>query len=231
MCRWAVSRGVIERSPCDGVAAPSAEKPRDRVLSLEELRLVWRAAEKLGYPYGPITQLLILTGARKSEIGGITWDEIDFEKRLWALPAARSKNKRAHVLPLSPQVVAILQSLPRFAGSKMVFSPSGKIPDSFAYAKIRLDAAIAAENGEQLPAWIFHDFRRSVASGLAALGVTLHVIEKCLNHVSGSFAGVTGIYQRHSFANEMRAAMDAWARRIEALVSGGNVVEFAAARG
>jgi integrase len=231
MCRWALSRGIIEHSPCEGIQAPSTEKPRDRVLSLEELRLVWRAAEKLGYPYGPITQLLILTGARRSEIGRITWDEIDFEKRLWTLPAERSKNKRAHVLPLSPQVVAILQSLPRFAGSKMVFSPSGKIPDSFAYAKIRLDAAIAAENGEQLPAWIFHDFRRCVASGIAALGVNLPTIERALNHVSGSFGGVTGIYQRHSFADEVRDAMERWGRRIEALVSGapaGNVVELGA---
>jgi integrase len=233
MCRWALSRGIIEHSPCEGIQAPSTEKPRDRVLSLEELRLVWRAAEKLGYPYGPITQLLILTGARRSEIGRITWDEIDFEKRLWTLPAERSKNKRAHVLPLSPQVVAILQSLPRFAGSKMVFSPSGKIPDSFAYAKFRLDAAIAAERtASRCRRGLFTMFADPSHQDLRRWGSICPVIERGLNHVSGSFSGIVSVYQRHSFADEMHAAMDLWGRRIEALVSGetGQIIELSSAR-
>jgi integrase len=110
--------------------------------------------------------------------------------------------------------------------------PAGKMLDSFSYAKSRLDAAIAAENGGPIPSWTIHDIRRSVTTGLAGLSVNLPVIEKILNHTSGSFAGVVGIYQRHSFADEMRAAMDLWSRRIEALVSGetGKVVEFSSAR-
>lgn len=102
MCRWAVSRGIIERSPCEGIDPPSVEKSRDRVLDMNELRLVWRAADNLGFPFGPIVKLLALTGQRRSEVGGMEWREIDLEKSIWTIPAERSKNKRQHALPLSP---------------------------------------------------------------------------------------------------------------------------------
>jgi integrase len=229
MCRWAVSRGIIERSPGEGIEAPSTEKPRDRVLSLDELRLVWCAADRLGFPFGPITKLLVLTGARRSEVGGMTWDEVDLEQRWWVIPAERSKNRRAHTVPLSPQAVEIIKSLPRFSGSKFVFSPWDTAPSGFSKAKQRLDTLISGANGAPIPDWILHDIRRSVATGLAGLGVNLPVIERCLNHVSGSFGGIVGVYQRHSFAEEMRDAMDRWGRRVESLVNGetGNVIELA----
>lgn len=229
MCRWAVSRGIVERSPCEGIEAPSVEKPRDRVLSLDELRLVWCAADRLGFPFGPITKLLILTSQRRSEVGGMEWNELDLEKRLWTIPAARSKNRRQHTVPLSPQAIEIIESLPRF-GSKFVFSPLDTAPSGFSKAKQRLDRHISGANGTPIPDWILHDIRRSVAMGLARLGVNLPVIERCLNHVSGSFRGIVSIYQKHSFADEMRAAMDAWGRKIESLVNSnaGNVIELAA---
>jgi integrase len=230
MCRWAVSRGIIERSPCEGIQAPSQEKPRDRVLSLEELRLVWRAADALGFPFGPIVKLLILTGQRRSEVGGMEWGEIDLEKRTWTIPALRSKNRRVHTIPLSPQVIAIISALPWFANSRFAFSSGVSAPSGFSKAKARTDALIAQDIGKPIPPWILHDLRRSVASGLAALGVNLPVIERCLNHVSGSFGGIVGIYQRHSFADEMRSAFESWGRRIEALITGktGQVIELAA---
>jgi integrase len=232
MCKWAVSRGIIDRNPCDGIDPPSAEKSRDRILDSDETRLVWRAAGDLGFPFGPIVRLLILTGQRRSEVGGMEWRELDFENGLWSIPASRSKNKRQHILPLSLQAVEIIKALPRFSGSRFVFSPGETAPSGFSRAKTRLDALIAKLNGgETIASWILHDLRRSTASGLAALGINLPVIERCLNHVSGSFAGIVGVYQRHNFADEMRAAMERWGRHIEALASGGgNIVELASAR-
>jgi integrase len=233
MCRWAVSRGIVSASPCDGIDRPSAEKSRDRVLETDELRFMWHAADNLGFPFGPIIKLLILTGQRRSEVGGMEWRELDFDRATWTIPAARSKNRRAHVLPLSPQAVEVIKSLPRFSGSKFVFSPGKTAPSGFSRAKTRADRIIAKANGEPIQPWILHDIRRSVASGMAALGVNLPVIERCLNHVSGSFSGIVGVYQRFDFADEMRAAMERWGRHVEAMASqepGGNVVELAAAR-
>jgi integrase len=222
MFRWAVSRGLLDRSPCDGIDPPSAEKSRDRVLDTEELNLVWRAAGDLGFPFGPIVRLLVLTGQRRSEVGALEWRELDLDRAIWTIPASRSKNRRQHVVPLSPEAVEIIKALPRFSVSKFVFSPGKTAPSGYSRAKTRLDARITALNGsESLAPWIFHDIRRSVASGLAGLGVNLPVIERVLNHVSGSFAGVVGIYQKYNFAAEMRGAMERWGRHVE-----GNITEL-----
>jgi FAD binding domain/Phage integrase family len=122
LCNWAVSRGIIKSNPCDGISPPSEETARDRVLSLDELHLVWNATDRLGFPFGPITKLLILTGQRRSEVGDMEWNEIDVEKCIWTIPAVRSKNKCQHVVPLSPQATEIIHSLPRFAGSKFLWT-------------------------------------------------------------------------------------------------------------
>jgi integrase len=227
MFRWAVSRGLLDRSPCDGIDPPSAEKSRDRVLDTEELHLVWRAADGLGFPFGPIVKLLVLTGQRRSEVGGMEWRELDLDRAIWTIPASRSKNKRQHVLPLSPEAVEIIKAFPRFSDSKFVFSPGETAPSGYSRAKTRLDARI----GESIAPWILHDIRRSVASGLAGLGVNLPVIERLLNHVSGSFAGIVGVYQKYNFADEMRGAMERWSRYVQAIVTGEaaeNVVELKA---
>jgi integrase len=229
-CRWAVSRGIIERSPCEGIEAPSTETSRDRVLPLDELRLVWRASDSLGFPFGPIVRLLILTGQRRSEVGGMEWSEIDLEAKTWTIPAARSKNRRQHTVPLSPQAIEIVSRLPRFIGSKFVFSPGETAPSGYSRAKMRLDKIIAHDDGGAIPQWTIHDVRRSVATGLAGLGVNLPVIERCLNHVSGSFGGIVSVYQKHSFADEMRDAMERWGRRIDAVVTSeqSNIIELRA---
>lgn len=186
----------------------------------DELRLVWRSAQNLGFPFGPIVKLLVLTGQRRSEVGGIEWRELDLERGLWRLPAERSKNRRGHSLPLSPQALEILRALPRFAGSRFVFSPGKTPPSGFSRAKTRLDKFIAnLNNGDPIAPWILHDIRRSVASGLASLGVSLPTIEKLLNHVSGSFGGVAGVYQQYNFADEMRAATEAWGQFVHQLIS------------
>jgi integrase len=223
-----VSRGIIKSNPCDGISPPSEETARDRVLSLDELHLVWNATDRLGFPFGPITKLLILTGQRRSEVGDMEWNEIDVEKCIWTIPAVRSKNKRQHVVPLSPEATEIIHSLPRFAGSKFLFSSGDTPPSGFSKAKVRLDKLIAEANGEPIPPFVLHDLRRSAASGMAAIGIDLHVIERALNHISGSFSGIVGVYQRHKYEDDVRRALEAWARQIVSLINKetGNIVEL-----
>jgi integrase len=214
---WCVARDIIAASPCAGVKPPTAERARDRVLSDDELRLVWAAADKLGGAFGPLVKLLALTGQRRDEVAGMRWDELDLDARLWTLPAGRTKNDKPHDVPLSSAAIAVLKSVPRVADSPFVLTTNGAAPASgYSKNKRRLDALLPAD----MPAWRLHDLRRTCASGMARLGINLPVIEKCLNHVSGSFAGIVGVYQKHSFADEKRAALEAWGSFVAALVEG-----------
>lgn len=209
---WAASRDIIKASPCLGVKPPAPPRSRDRVLSDAELRVVWRAADAIGFPFGAMVKLLILTGQRRNEVAEMCWGEIDLSRALWTIPAARAKNKREHEVPLSTAAVAVLDGVPRIGG--FVLTTNGQTPISgFSRAKRRLDDA-----GGALSPWTLHDLRRSAASGMARLGSPLPVIERALNHVSGSFAGIVGIYQKHSFADEMRAALEAWGAHVTNLV-------------
>jgi integrase len=217
MFAWAVARDIIAASPCAGVTPPSPERSRDRVLNDNELRLVWLAAKQIGWPFGPLVQLLALTGQRREEIGQMRWSEIDLEKRLWTMPPTRTKNNQQHEVALSAPAVAILKSVPRLAGSDLAFTTNGATPVSgYSKAKRQIDALLPPNT----PHWTLHDLRRTAASGMARLGINLPVIEKILNHASGSFAGIVGVYQRHSFADEKRHALEAWGNFVAALVEG-----------
>jgi len=206
--RWLLDRDVITASPCVGVKAPTPATARDRTLDDDEIRRLWRAADSLDDRAGVCIKLLILTGQRRSEIAGLRWSEVDGDAL--ALPAERMKGKQAHVLPLSTQAAALIESMP--CASEHVFNTP---ITRFARIKQRLDSHMG-----DVPAWTVHYIRRAVASGLARLGVSLPVIEKILAHRSGSFKGVAGVYQRHSFLPEMTAAMQRWADHIEQLVGG-----------
>jgi integrase len=214
MFNWALASDIIETSPCVGVKRPSAERARERVLDDDELHRVWCGAASLGFPWGSITQLLLLTGARRDEVAMMRWSEVDLGKRLWTLPSERTKNGKVHTVPLSDAAKAVLASVPR-AGGYVFASPSGGHP-SHSHAKTLLDKAV----GDIAP-WRFHDLRRTVASGLARLGVNLPVIEKILNHTSGSFSGIVGVYQRHDFADEKRKALELWAQHVDSLTNQG----------
>lgn len=237
MCGWAVERDIIKVSPCQGIKAPSSERSRDRVLDDDELLLVWLTCEEMKWPFGPLIQLLILLGQRREEIGGMRWSELDLDRRTWTLPRERVKNGVEHVVPLPPQAIAILERLPKIVPPKgapdYVFTTgSGKPVSGYTKAKKRLDDLIEASEGARLPHWTIHDLRRSFASGCARLGVNLPVIEKILNHVSGSFGGIVGVYQRHSYAAEKTAALDLWGRHLEGLLnkSCDNIFEMLAVR-
>jgi len=233
LCAWSVDRGIIAASPCSGIKAPTAERSRDRVLSDDELRGVWTACDGIGWPFRDLVKLLLFTGQRRDEIGKMRWSELDLDGKTWTLPRERAKNGVAHVVPLSAPVLAIITALPRIGASDIVFSVTGKTAVSgFSGAKERIDLLLAKSLGQPAPAWVFHDLRRTAATGMARLGVALPTIEKVLNHTSGSFGGIVGTYQKHSYSDEKRRALDAWGAFVERLVSaepGANVVALKAA--
>jgi integrase len=143
------------------------------------------------------------------------WSELDLAGKAWMLPKERTKNNQAHAVPLSRQAVEILEKAPRFVG-EFVFTLDGEtLATGFGRAKTRLDAALPGA-----PHWTLHDLRRSVATSMARLGVALPTVEKVLNHRSGSFRGIVGVYQRHDYASEMRAALELWGAHIDRLTSG-----------
>ena len=211
--KWAISRDIgVENNPAAGVAKPGQETKRDRVLTDKELRAIWKGAEKIGWPWADAIKLLILTGARREEIGQLRWSEI-VEDQI-RLKGARTKNGQPHNIPLSKPALAIISDLPRINGdADLVFTVTGRTPISgWSKAKIELNAAAPSE------AWRIHDLRRTVATGLQRLGVTLQTIEAVLGHVSGSRGGVVGVYQRHSFDAEKGAALDAWGQHVSETV-------------
>lgn len=217
--RWSVGRGIIDANPMADLPKPGSAVKRDRVLSDAELALVWRSAEQAGWPFRDLFRLLILTGARREEIAALRWSEIDGD--VIRLTGARTKNGEPHDIPLSPQARAILDAVPRVAGSAFVFTTTGTSPVSgWSRAKANLDKRMV-ELGEGAPIepWRLHDFRRTLATGLQRLGVGLEVIETALGHVGGSRAGIVGIYQRHRFADETRRALDLWADFVAELFS------------
>ncbi len=234
LCNWSIERDILTTSPCAGLRPPVPEVSRDRVLDDDELRWLWKAAVGLSYPFGPLVQLLALTGQRKSEVGDAGWSEFNLGERRWTIPKERAKNGNPHDVPLSDQALVIVEALPRIKGRVgYLFTTTGESPVSgFSRAKDNLDKAMLAiargeaeERGDDpdevtIPDWRLHDIRRTVASGMARLAINLPVIEKVLAHTSGSFAGIVGVYQRHSFAAEKGTALDAWGRFVETTVGG-----------
>jgi integrase len=210
---WALERDIIDASPCAGIKRPSLERSRERVLSDDELRAVWQAAGRLNDPFGSLVRLLVLTGQRRGEVAGMRWSELDLEGALWKLPAGRVKNAKGHDVSLSRAALDLLAGLPRIGDFVLTLDGTAPVRD-YARGKRRLDALLPPD----MPPWTLHDLRRTAATGLARLGVNLVVIEKILNHVSGSLAGIVGVYQRHEFADEKRAALQQWADHVERLV-------------
>ncbi|WP_292140816.1 site-specific integrase [Mesorhizobium sp.] len=230
---WLIERDVIAQTPCAGIKTPSAETPRDRILADDEIRLFWRATEKLAEPFGPLCRLLLLTGQRREEVAAMTWHELQLGKDpAWQLSSGRTKNGNPHTVPISSRALATIKLIRRKAGKAgYLFTTTGDTPVSgFSRVKLRLDATmldLAKEDAEKrgddpakvqpLPPWTLHDLRRTAASGMARLNINLPVIEKVLNHVSGTFAGIVGVYQRHEFAAEKRAALEAWGSFVDGL--------------
>lgn len=239
---WAVDRGDIGASPMDGMAPPGKDGERTRVLKGDELRAVWAASEAMGEPYASFVKLLMLTGQRLREVAGMNWAEIDLAKAQWIIPPARTKNKREHLVPLAPLVVSILTA--RFpkkeSRSGPVFTTDGAKPiNGFSKPKAKLDGEVvkasAKLDAEKLPImqpWVFHDLRRSFSTGCQSLGFPIEHTEASINHISGKRGGLVRVYQLWEYQPEKVAVMSAWARHVEAVVTGAdsNVVQMARAR-
>jgi integrase len=203
---------MIEVNPVAGLKQPSKERKRDRVLSDVEIYRFWQATGELGFPFGPLLQLLLLTAQRRGELTEMRWSQIDFERAVWTIPAENAKNDRAHEVPLSDIAVEILRSLPRFVRSDIVFTTTGTTPVSgFGRVKRNLDRRMATHE------WRLHDLRRTAATGMARLGVAPHVIERVLNHISGQISGVAAIYNRYAYESEKRKALGQWAKHLQML--------------
>ena len=217
-----MERRIIKMNPCLGVWRPPVGDARERTLSDQEIRWLWRAAESLGYPFGPALRLLLLTGQRRGEVGGMRWDELSEDQTIWTLPASRAKNSRAHVVPLPQAAQRLIASVP-VIGNTFILTTDGRTHAAgWSKVKVRLDRRmmeLARAESAVIPPWTIHDIRRTVATGLQRLGVRLEVTEAVLNHQSGSRAGIVAVYQRHQYFDEKRAALDLWAAHVEKIVS------------
>ncbi len=217
---WAIGAGIADANPTIGTHKSVEEVARDRVLSAAELRLIWRNAGE--GDFGRILRLLMLTGARRDEIAGMSWDELSGSTL--TIPGTRTKNRRPLVLDLPPAALAVLAEVPRRAGRPLLFGSGAGGFSGFGKALAGLAARIGADLREagapkaDLAPWRIHDIRRSVATHLGDLGVQPHVIEALLNHVSGSKGGVAGVYNRSAYRDEVKAALSMWAENLANIV-------------
>jgi integrase len=249
---WAVDREILAVNPVARMKRPIVEKERSRTLSNDEIRWFWIGCDRLGWPFGPMCKLLLLTAQRRTEVAGIRWSEIDLPKRTWIIPRERAKNDREHVVHLPDFGAEIIEALPRFdqeregkrTSADLIFTTTGdRHVSGYSKAKARLDRHLLDAMRDELRQagrndveevgvgeWILHDLRRTAATGMARLNIAPHVVDRILNHVSGTIRGVAAIYNRHAYLGEREAALDAWSRYVESLVRpvSDNVVSFAA---
>ena len=231
---WAISQHCygIDVSPADRLKPKSIVgdlQPRQRILSDQELIAFWRAARRMRYPHGPLLQLLLLTGCRHQELAGGKWTEIDLANKVWSIPPERFKSNATHTVPLVGAAVEILEGLPRFRQTSVIFTASaGKtISHVRDRDKARLDRrmlrtlkAMARMRGEdpnavELKSWVVHDLRRVVRTHLAALRIPDHIAEMVLGHGK---RGLQRVYDQHSYAAEIREALTLWAGRLRSIV-------------
>jgi integrase len=221
---WAMKRDMLTASPFVNLALAKVTR-RDRVLTDAELRSIWAATTKPG-SFHNIVRLLMLSGQREDEVARMAWGELSDDLSTWIIPASRAKNGKASIVPISGPARSIIEAAPRYANALCFPGDGGGVYQGWGAAKARLDEACGVSG------WVLHDLRRTVATNLQKLGVRLEVTEAILNHISGSRSGVVGIYQRHDWADEKRAALTAWATRVEAIVEGreapGNVTPIRA---
>jgi integrase len=208
---WCVDRGLIDVNPCARLKMPAKKVSRDRVLSDAEILRIWNAARSIGYPFGTIAQLLLLTAQRRKEVTTLRWSDLNLEAAQWSIPGELTKNGIAHVVPLVPEVIDILKHVPRIDDAFIFPSRSGRgrTFSGFSRSKERLAALACVEE------FTLHDLRRTTATRLAGLGVAPHVIERLLNHVTGVLGGVAGVYNRFKYRDEVREALALWTAYVQ----------------
>lgn len=208
---WCVERGIVETSPITGVKAPTKEQSRERVLEDDEIVRLLRACRNDVYPFRQFVPILLATAQRRGELAEMRWSEVDLAAKQWIIPSERSKNGKPHVVPLSPFALKILNEVPRFLDCDYVFTTTRKSPVSGFSKMLR-----RLSEGSMTSDWRLHDLRRTAASGMARAGVAPHVVEKVLNHISGTISGVAAVYNRYAYDAEKREALDNWGQVLDA---------------
>lgn len=212
---WAAARKIygLKRSPATDLSATDLlgrKVERNRVLSGEELRILWELTAKPGfsYPIGALVRFLLITGQRLREASEATWEEIDFERALWTIPARRYKTGSAHEVPLSALALRVLESIPRFAGPYLFTTMEGDRPVSgFSKLKHRLDVAL----GEGFEPWVLHDLRRTMRTRLSGLPIPHNVAELVIGHRQ---KGLHRTYDRHTYRSEKARALELWGEEL-----------------
>jgi integrase len=220
---WGMKAGLVTSNPVAATFKPAEEHPRDRVLSDDELVLIWRYADSVSH-HDIIVRLLMLTGARREEIAGLRWSEITRREdgtAVWVLPGERSKNHRAHELILPPMIIGLLPVARDDGGARraLIFAAGKGSFSSWSSGKEHLDQRIAGANsGAPIAPWVLHDLRRTFVTRLNDLGIEPHVIEALVNHASGrATVGVAGVYNRSAYATQKAAALLMWTRHVAML--------------
>lgn len=207
---WCVSRDYLEVSPANGIAKFKTEVSRERVLNDDEMEAVYNATWTMDYPFAPLFRILIFTGQRLNEVAGLRWSEVDFTEKRWVIPSNRAKNKSGHVVHLSAPVISELRFLRQVSQHDLIFTTTGTTAVSgFSKAKRKLDVLSGVTD------WRLHDLRRTFATvATEKLGFEPVVVDRALNHVSGSVKGVAAVYQRGQYLEGRRTVLDAWANHI-----------------
>ena len=210
---WLKKKRRIKVNPMVALTSPSAEKARDHVLTNPEIVKLWAACDTEGFPFGPLLKLLLLTGCRREEVAGMRRSELSEDLATWTIPGNRTKNHRVHIVPLPPMTRDIVRGIDPHGD--LIFTTNGKTPVSgFSKFKKRIDAKL------KIAPWVIHDLRRTAATHMAEIGIAPHIVEACLNHISGAKAGVAGTYNRAQYLQEKKAALDRWANHIVSLIEG-----------
>ena len=219
---WAIEHDYVETSPTDRIKPGrliGPRSPRQRVLSDAEIKQFWRGASVLGYPFGTLFQMLLLTGQRRSEIAEARWHEIDLRERVLVVPPERFKSDSSHIVPLTGDVIALLEKLPRWnAGDALFSTTSGQKPvNGFSYQKRSLDSFMKGALGDVVvKPWVIHDLRRTMRTRLSSLKVPDPVAEMIIGH---GRKGIQRVYDQHAYLEEMRDALEAWNARLREIVS------------
>lgn len=213
-------RRLIAVSPCEGMDKPAEEASRERVVTDAELAAIRQGCDAVGYPYGNIVKLLMLTGQRRTEVAAMRWTELDLDAGNWEMPGDRTKNDEPTIIPLSTLALDILKAVPCL-NDTFVFPARGNEESHFSgYSKCKKDLdKKALIDGKALENWTQHDLRRTLATNLGRRQVAPHIIEHILNHKAASMSAVAKIYNRYQYLDEKRQALQMWADHIQALAS------------
>jgi len=214
MIRWAVARGDLDHNPIDGMKGPAASKPRERVLTDDEIRVLWLSLPQLRSPACQrVIKFCLVTGQRIGEVTGLRRSELDLARKVWNIPGSRTKNGHPHSVPLSPMALEI-------------------IGESFDVVRRMYVSDTIRENQFGLPRWTTHDLRRTALTKMAELGVAPIVLGHVANHRTTTKAGITlGVYVQHAYEREKREALELWAKRLQGIISGaGEVVAIGSGR-